>query len=304
MPTETILSALRDKYGHLHQDADVYLKGLLHAKPITYWDYVEVDALLSLQHPRTDFADEYVFIVYHQITELSLRLLLHELEQVTGTNQPTEQQMITKVKRVNRYTELLINSFDIMREGMSYDDYNEFRHTLTPASGFQSAQFRLAEIRCTRLVNLLTRTGKQNLAEDAPVSDQFDYIYWKMAGTDHATGQQSLTMRLFIEKYQPSFIQLATQLQGGTLEEQALRLEKAGRLGPELRDLLRRFDQLFNIEWPLVHLRTAEYYLDSKGENKAATGGSEWKKYLHPQYQQRRFFPTLWSEEEKANWAK
>jgi len=33
-----------------------------------------------------------------------------------------------------------------------------------------------------------------------------------------------------------------------------------------------------------------------------ATGGSEWKKYLHPKHQQRKFFPTLWTEDEKKNW--
>lgn len=42
------------------------------------------------------------------------------------------------------------------------------------------------------------------------------------------------------------------------------------------------------------------HYLNSKGENKAATGGSEWKKNLHPKYQQRKFFPTLCTE--KENW--
>jgi tryptophan 2,3-dioxygenase len=52
----------------------------------------------------------------------------------------------------------------------------------------------------------------------------------------------------------------------------------------------------------LVHLDTAQHYLNSKGETKAATGGSEWKKYLHPKYQQRKFFPKLWSAEEIANW--
>jgi tryptophan 2,3-dioxygenase len=51
-------------------------------------------------------------------------------------------------------------------------------------------------------------------------------------------------------------------------------------------------------------LDTAQHYLDKKGETKAATGGSEWKKYLHPMYQQRKFFPNIWSKEEKANWAK
>jgi len=65
---------------------------------------------------------------------------------------------------------------------------------------------------------------------------------------------------------------------------------------------MKEFDRFYNVEWPLVHLETARHYLDSKGENKAATGGSEWKKYLHPQFQQRKFFPSLWTEEERTNW--
>ena len=68
----------------------------------------------------------------------------------------------------------------------------------------------------------------------------------------------------------------------------------------ELKEKLKEFDYLYNVEWPMVHLKTAKHYLDSKGEQKAATGGSEWKKYLHPKYQQRKFFPTLWSEDEKT----
>ncbi len=45
-------------------------------------------------------------------------------------------------------------------------------------------------------------------------------------------------------------------------------------------------------------MNIVRHYLDSKGENKAATGGSAWKKYLHPRFQQRKFFPALWTDEE------
>ena len=69
-----------------------------------------------------------------------------------------------------------------------------------------------------------------------------------------------------------------------------------------LLDKLKDFDRIYNVEWPLVHLETARFYLDKKGENKAATGGSEWTKYLHPKFQQRKFFPNLWTEEQLANW--
>jgi tryptophan 2,3-dioxygenase len=69
-----------------------------------------------------------------------------------------------------------------------------------------------------------------------------------------------------------------------------------------LRAALREFDELYNIKWPLVHLNTAKFYLDSRNENQAATGGSEWKKYLHPKFQQRKFFPDCWTEDEKSAW--
>lgn len=64
------------------------------------------------------------------------------------------------MSRLNRYTTMLINSFDVMKDGMDYDDYNTFRTTLAPASGFQSAQFRLIEIYCTRIKNLINQEGK------------------------------------------------------------------------------------------------------------------------------------------------
>ena len=72
----------------------------------------------------------------------------------------------------------------------------------------------------------------------------------------------------------------------------------------ELVKKLRYFDKFYNVEWPKVHLNTAKHYLDAKGETIAATGGSEWKKYLHPQFQQRKFFPGMYSAEELANWGK
>ncbi|MGM0636516.1 MAG: tryptophan 2,3-dioxygenase family protein, partial [Bacteroidota bacterium] len=53
---------------------------------------------------------------------------------------------------------------------------------------------------------------------------------------------------------------------------------------------------------PLTHLKTAQEYLDKKGETKAATGGSEWKKYLHPKHQQRCFFPEIWHDVSLLDW--
>ncbi|HMZ45730.1 MAG TPA: tryptophan 2,3-dioxygenase family protein [Chitinophagaceae bacterium] len=300
MSKENILESIDKKYADLGENAETYLKGLLQAKPITYWDYIQVDTLHSLQKPRTNYKDEEIFIMYHQVTELVLKMMVHELKQLVF-EEHTEEIYIDKVNRLNRYTSMLITSFDVMKYGMNYDDYNIFRSTLTPASGFQCAQFRYIEIFCTRLENLINEEGKKRLGPNPSVEDYFEHIYWKDAGLNRQTGKKSLTLQLFEEKYLSSFIELAKKVQGNTLEE---KINKLPNVSEAFTKKMKEFDHLYNVEWPIVHLQTAQHYLDSKGENKAATGGSEWKKYLHPQYQQRKFFPTIWSEEEKRNWGK
>src|SRR6266496_5349670 len=79
---EDKLVLLRDKYAQMGQDLNSYLDGLLISNYLTYWDYTHVDTLLSLQNPKTDFPDEMIFIIYHQITELYFKLSLHEFEQI------------------------------------------------------------------------------------------------------------------------------------------------------------------------------------------------------------------------------
>ncbi|WP_121666619.1 tryptophan 2,3-dioxygenase family protein [Mesonia aquimarina] len=298
MSKKELLSALDKKYEALGENPETYLKGLLQAKPINYWDYIDVDALLSLQKPRTDFKDEEIFIMYHQITELVLKLMINELKQIT-LEDLEEEVFIDKMKRLKRYTNLLMTSFDVMRFGMSYDDYNTFRATLAPASGFQSAQFRFLEIYSTPLENLVNIKGKERLPDNPTTEDYFDNIYWKDAGHNRKTGKKTLTLRLFEEKYLNDFIRLANHMKGKTLAE---KLQKFTNPSKELINAARDFDHYYNVEWPLVHLRTAQHYLDKKGENKAATGGSEWKKYLHPKYQQRKFFPQLWTEKDMLTW--
>ncbi len=299
MNQDDLIKSINEKYKDLGENPDTYFAGLLQTKPITYWDYIQVDTLLSLQKTQTEFKDEKIFVMYHQVTELTLKMMIHEIQQLSeGENLP-EDVWITKLDRLKRYTRMLITSFDIMKDGMSYEDYNIFRAALTPASGFQSAQFRILELYTTRLKNLINSQGRERLPEDPGLDDYFDNIYWKDAGLNRKTGKMSLTLRLFIEKYEADFKRLATEVKGKTLEE---RVEQMENPSEELKEKLKQFDHFYNVAWPIVHLDTAQHFLDSKGENKAATGGSEWKKYLHPKYQQRKFFPNLWTAEEIQNW--
>ncbi|HBC05874.1 MAG TPA: tryptophan 2,3-dioxygenase [Aequorivita sp.] len=299
MDNSEIIKALEEKYKNLGENPETYLKGLLQAKPITYWDYIQVDTLLSLQKTRTDFKDEEIFVMYHQVTELTLKMMIHEIKQLSEGENLSEEIWLIKLDRLKRYTRMLITSFDIMKDGMSYDDYNTFRSTLTPASGFQSAQFRILELYSTRLENLINSEGRERLPQNPTLDDYFKHIYWKDAGLNRKTGKMTLTLSLFIEKYEADFKALAENVKGKTLEERVGQMENPSE---ELKEKLQQFDHFYNVAWPMVHLDTAQHYLNSKGESKTATGGSEWKKYLHPKYQQRKFFPTLWTDEEIANW--
>ena len=155
---------LKKKYEKLGVNPEAHMEGLLHRKPINYWDYIALETLQTLQSPLTDHPDEEIFIIYHQVTELVLRLLTNELKQVVGSDQdPDAEMLIGKLKRITRYTELLMASFDIMKEGMDYDSYNTFRTSLAPASGFQSVAFRYIEMYCTPLENLINAKGKERL---------------------------------------------------------------------------------------------------------------------------------------------
>jgi len=58
---EERLARLQEKYEAMGQDMVSYLDGLLHADFLTYWDYIHLDTLLSLQNPKTPFPDEEIF---------------------------------------------------------------------------------------------------------------------------------------------------------------------------------------------------------------------------------------------------
>src|SRR3954466_14532752 len=97
------IKLLDEKYQAMGQDLNSYLDGLLYADFLTYWDYIHLDTLLSLQNPKTPFPDEEIFIIYHQITELYFKLALHECKQIAEASQLTVEFFTARLKRINRY---------------------------------------------------------------------------------------------------------------------------------------------------------------------------------------------------------
>jgi tryptophan 2,3-dioxygenase len=114
---------------------------------LTYGSYLKVPELLSLQQLQSDppVHDEMLFIVVHQAYELWFKELLYELGSIrehlfAGRSEPARHELV----RVHAIERVLIEHLEVL-ETMSPQDFLAFRALLTPASGFQSAQFRELE---------------------------------------------------------------------------------------------------------------------------------------------------------------
>ncbi len=297
-----IIKALEHKYNNINQDTDDHLLGLLYSKPITYWDYIQTDALLGLQNQRTTLPDEMVFIAYHQINELIFKMILWEISQVAKKKDLKADYFESKIMRVSRYFDMLTTSFNIMREGMEVEQYMKFRYTLTPASGFQSAQYRFIEFASTELINLIDYRFRKNINRDTPYTHAFEHLYWQAAGKDHKTGKKSTLLQNFEKRYKDEFLRFMENYNTKNLWTRFKELPKEDQEDKDLVKAMRHYDYTVNVTWVMAHYNPAKHYIESGIGDGEATGGSDWKKYMHPKYQRRIFFPDLWSEDELKNW--
>ena len=306
------LQLLEKKFKNSGQSLECYLDGLLYDKYLTYWEYIQLDTLLSLQLTRTSFADEKIFITYHQITELYFNLVLHEIEQIIALKPKLNAALfLKKVKRINRYFQNLIHSFDIMIEGMDKEEFLKFRMSLLPASGFQSVQYRMIEIYTTPLNNLIDTS--LNIREKYPVPNSqevipeiFENLYWKYGATETTTKEKTVTLKQFEQRYNPRLLRIAKEVTHSNLYCCYLDLPEMEQQNPELIEALKTMDKNINIHWSLSHLRAAYRFLKKgrKEKEEKATGGTNWKTFLPPSFQKVSFFPELWTPEEKENWGK
>ncbi len=300
---EDLLNQIDEKFNKIDQKTDTHLEGLLWAKPITYWDYIQTDALLNLQTQRTTLPDEMVFIMYHQVNELLFKMILWEIEQIADCEKPETAFFAERMNRITRYFDMLTTSFDIMGDGMEVDQYMKFRNTLTPASGFQSAQYRLIEFASTDWINLIDNRFRAGFDRNSSFENALEHMYWQAAGKDHKTGKKSYLILEFERKYKDTFVKHMEKFNKLNLWQKFKQLPEEDQKNPDLVKAMRHYDRTVNITWVMGHLNAARKYIEGSGQGTGeATGGSDWKKYMHPRYQRRIFFPELWSEEELAHW--
>ena len=302
---DKLIHQLENKFNDIGQDLDTHLEGLLYSEPITYWDYIKTDALLNLQLQRTTLPDEMVFIMYHQVNELLFKMILWEIEQVAHHKMLTAEFFSSRLMRISRYFDILTSSFSIMQDGMEVDQYLKFRNTLTPASGYQSAQYRKIEFASTDLINLIDARFRETIDRNTPYEHALNHLYWQAAGKDYKTGKKSYLLSAFEEKYKNEFIAFTKEYNTINLYAKFKELPKEVQQDKKLIKAMRHYDHTVNITLVMAHYNAANHYISgdkSSGKEIEATGGSDWKKYMHPKYQKRIFFPDLWSEKELNDW--
>ena len=298
------LQKLREKVGASGTDIASYLEGMNYSKLTTYWDYIHLETLLSLQNPKTDQPDEVVFIAYHQITELYFKLILWELQQICNQQDLQEATLIAKLYRINSYIEHLVSSFEIMTKGMEREQFLKFRLSILPASGFQSVQFMMIEIYCTDLYNLVDKDLRNSLEGDHITEELYEHIYWKKGATEVISGEKSITLKHFEDKYSHSLLNLCIELQNKNLNRIAEEFVPKAEKREEIIDLMRSIDTNLNVNWTLAHYKSAVKHLQFRQNVIASTGGTNWQQYLPPRFQKKVFFPNLWSAEELQDWGK
>jgi tryptophan 2,3-dioxygenase len=114
---------------------------------MTYAGYLQLDRLLSAQQPLSDppHHDEHLFIIQHQVSELWMKLLIHELRaalaHLRGDNLGACQKIFSRCKLILRQ---LTDMWSVL-ETLTPAEYLQFREILGPSSGFQSLQYRTIE---------------------------------------------------------------------------------------------------------------------------------------------------------------
>src|SRR5690242_18174266 len=111
----------------------------------SYGDYLQLAQLLSAQKPISAEHDELMFIVVHQVSELWIRLFLHELQFVQScVIRDNLDPSFKALQRISKVQAQLFGVWEVLAT-MTPADYTAFRNSLGRSSGFQSLQYRLLE---------------------------------------------------------------------------------------------------------------------------------------------------------------
>lgn len=252
----------------------------------SYGGYLELDKLLDAQHPNSREHDEMLFIVAHQVSELWIRLMLHELAGVLACVRKDDLDSSFKMfARIGRVQVQLLAVWDVLST-MTPADYSSFRNSLGPASGFQSVQYRLLEFRLGNknaeylAVHRRNAAAMKSLEQALAAPSLYDEALRLLARRGYEVPQHCLA-RDFSQPYRASKQVAAAWL--GVYHNVAKDWDLY-----ELAECLLDVDHKFQT-WRFQHMKTVERIIGYK----AGTGGTGGVSYLAKALEL-RFFPELW----------
>ena len=152
------------------------------------------------------------------------------------------------------------------------------------------------------MINLIDLRFRASIDRDTPYEHAFEHLYWQAAGKDYKTGKKSTLLVNFETRYKDEFIRFMKNYNTKNLWTKFKSLPKKHQKNGALVKAMRHYDYTVNVTWVMAHYNAASHYIESGLGDSKATGGSNWKKYMHPKYQKRIFFPELWSKQEIENW--
>lgn len=254
---------------------------------MTYGDYLNLDVLLSSQKRLSDHHDEMLFIIIHQVSELWLKLIIHEVRSAATALQRGDYRSSFKMlSRVSKIQAQIIQAWDVLST-LTPAEYMEFREKLGNASGFQSYQYRLVEFslgyKTPHILKIYEKDEGlyQELKEAFEAPGLYDVAIAALAREGFAIYDHVLK-RDFTEAYTKDESVERAWLEVYRNVEQYWNLYE---LAEKLVDIEDYFQQ-----WRFRHMKTVERVIGMK----KGTGGSSGVGYLK-RVIDHYFFPELWN---------
>ncbi|SFB16066.1 tryptophan 2,3-dioxygenase [Lentibacillus halodurans] len=253
---------------------------------MTYDDYLQLDNLLNSQKRLSDHHDEMLFIIIHQVSELWLKLIIHETKgAIKAIERHNLRASFKMLARVSKTQSQIIHAWDVLAT-LTPAEYMEFRDKLGSASGFQSYQYRLVEFvlgyKTPHILNIYKKDPElYAILEDAYHKPGLYDVAIKALARSGFDIDQEILNRDFSKTYE----------ENASVAKAWMEVYRNVSANWELYELA---EKLVDIEdwfqqWRFRHMKTVERIIG----HKTGTGGSSGVGYLK-QVLNHYFFPELW----------
>ena len=253
---------------------------------MTYGEYLQLDNLLASQQRLSGHHDEMLFIIIHQVSELWMKLILHELTSAIQAIQADKMQSAFKMlARVTKIQTQIIQAWDVLST-LTPAEYLEFRDKLGKASGFQSFQYRQIEFALGYRTKHILKIYEQDTE-----------LYEELQDAFHAPSIYDVSIQALARAGFPINTQLLNRDYSITYvgdESVANAWKEVYQNVDKYWNLYQLAEKLVDVEdwlqqWRFRHMKTVERIIGFK----KGTGGSSGVNYLR-HVLDHRFFPELW----------